>query len=259
VAVRAGVTSTDLWKTLGLALILLDHWAYYIQPDQDWMHALGRGALPIFFFLIGFARTRAVPWFWIATGVALTGLDWWHAGGDVNDVTLNILLSFALLRWAMPWVERHVVGSAWRLAALVVLLLGLSFPADMVIDYGASGWLLALVGLLHRRALEAGPDKPRDPAWLARRAVGAIATLLFVANEIHDYGLGTVDAFIAAGYIIVVIVLVLRFRRIELAWPIPPVAGAVLRFCGRHSLEIYVAQIIGLMALGEVLDLSEEE
>ena len=98
VAIRAGVTSTDLWKTLGLVLILFDHWAYYIQPDQDWMHAVGRGALPIFFFLIGFARTQHVPWFWIVTGLALTGLDWWHVGGDISDVTLNILLSFALLR-----------------------------------------------------------------------------------------------------------------------------------------------------------------
>jgi hypothetical protein len=259
VTIRAGVTSTDLWKTLGLVLILFDHWAYYIQPDQDWMHAVGRGALPIFFFLIGFARTRHVPWFWIATGLALTGLDWWHVGGDINDVTLNILLSFALLRWAMPWVDRHVASSGWRLAGLVAVLLALSYPADLVIDYGTSGWLLALVGLLHRRALEAGPDKPRDPAWLARRAVGAVATLLFVANEIHDYELGTVDAFIAAGSIILVSGLLLRFRRLDLAWPIPPAAGLALRFCGRYSLEIYVAQIIGLMALGEVLDLSEEE
>jgi hypothetical protein len=255
------VTSTDALKALGLLLILFDHWAYYVAPEQDWMHALGRGALPIFFFLIGFARTAHVPWFWLAAGVLLTALDWLRMGRDMDDVTLNILLSFAAIRWALPFVERQVMGVGvparhWRTALLVALLLGLSYVADMVVDYGTSGWLLALVGRAHLLALESGPDKARDPAWLSRRLIGAIATLLFVANEIHDYEFGTVDAFIAAGFIIAASALLLRFRRVDLRWQPPAGLAHVLRFGGRRSLEIYIAQIVGLMALGLALGIA---
>jgi hypothetical protein len=252
------VTSTDALKALALLLMLFDHWAHYVAPEQDWMHALGRGALPIFFFLIGFARTERVPWFWLAAGVLLTALDWLRMGRDIDDVTFNILLSFAVIRWAMPLVERHVMGAGvkarhWRTALLVALLLGLSHVADMVIDYGSSGWLLALVGRAHRLALESGPDKARDPAWLGRRLIGAIATLFFVANEIHDYEFATVDAFVAAGSIIAASALLLRFRRVDLGWQPPAALADMLRFCGRRSLEIYIAQILGLMALGTAL------
>lgn len=252
------VTSTDALKALGLLLILFDHWAYYVEPDRAWMHALGRGALPIFFFLIGFAKTRQVPWFWLVAGALLTGLDWLRMGGDLDEVTLNILLSFAAIRWALPFIERHVMGMGvkdrhWRTALLVAALAALSYPADMVVDYGSSGWLLALVGLAHRQALDSGPDHARDPAWLTRRIIGAVATLLFVANEIHDYEFDTVDAFIAAGSIIAVSGLLLRFRRVELAWRPPAALAEFLGFCGRRSLEIYIAQILGLMALGLAL------
>jgi hypothetical protein len=253
------VTSTDILKALGLLLILFDHWAYYVQPELDWMHALARGALPIFFFLIGFAKTRGVPWFWLAAGVLLTLLGWLHLGRDWDHVTLNILLSFAAVRLALPVVERHVMGSSWRVAGLVAVLLALSYPADMAIDYGTSGWLLALVGLSHRLALEAGPDKPRDPAWLTRRVLGAVATLLFVANEIHDYEFATFEAFIAAGSIIAASGILLRFRRVDLPWRPPHALAATLQFCGRRSLEIYIAQILGLMALGVALGVEPDD
>ena len=55
------VTTVDLWKAAALLLILCDHLWFYIWPGQLWLTALGRAALPIFFFLIGFAaRPSAV-------------------------------------------------------------------------------------------------------------------------------------------------------------------------------------------------------
>lgn len=252
------VSTTDLVKAAGLLLILFDHWAYYVQPELDWMHAIGRGALPLFFFLIGFASARRVPPFWIIAGLGLTALDGWHAGGAFGAVNLNILISFALVRWALPLVERHVLASPWRLAAFVLALVAIAWPAGEVIDYGSAGWLLALVGLLHRRALAGGPDHARAPAWLARRLVGAVAALIFVGLEIHDYGFATEgrlvpDAYIAAASIIFASGALLRFRRVDLAWRPPSWLGAILRLCGRRSLEIYILQILGLMAVGVAL------
>ena len=55
------VTTTDLLKLAGLTLVLIDHYGLFFDPNADWWRVVGRGAAPVFFFLIGFARTRTVP------------------------------------------------------------------------------------------------------------------------------------------------------------------------------------------------------
>ena len=57
-AVPARVGTTDWWKLAGLALVLADHYGLFFDPDTDGWRVVGRIAAPIFFFLIGFARTR---------------------------------------------------------------------------------------------------------------------------------------------------------------------------------------------------------
>src|SRR5262249_41552895 len=104
-----GVTTTDVLKFVGVAMLLIDHYGLYFDPDRSWWRVFGRLAAPIFFFLIGFARTRSVPWTWIAFGVGLTALDVWTSWGEdrLRNVTLDILLNFAILRLAvLPLVEQ---------------------------------------------------------------------------------------------------------------------------------------------------------
>src|SRR3954447_328831 len=65
------VTTTDLWKLVGLVLVLIDHWGLLFADDPSW-RVVGRAAAPIFFFFIGLARTRQVPWSWVILGLGLT-------------------------------------------------------------------------------------------------------------------------------------------------------------------------------------------
>ncbi len=58
------VTTTDLWKFFGVIFVLVDHYGFFFDNDQDWWRVFGRLAAPIFFFFIGFARTRRVPRCW---------------------------------------------------------------------------------------------------------------------------------------------------------------------------------------------------
>lgn len=246
------VTTIDLWKTAALLLILIDHLGFFIWTDQPWLTAIGRAALPIFFFLIGFARTRSIPWFWWAAGLALTALDGWRLAGE-GYPELNIMINFALIRLALPLIERHMMSVWWRVILFAALLAALMPFAGQWLEYGTEGLLLALVGLAHRRACDSGPDKPRDPAWLTRRALGAFATLAFMAMQIADYGFDVTETWIMAAAVISVSGLLLLFRNTEARFQPPAAVAPAFRFCGRHSLEIYMAQIAGLMALGIVL------
>ncbi len=254
------VTTVDLWKAAALLLILCDHLWFYIWPDQLWLTALGRAALPIFFFLIGFARTRHVPWFWWAAGAALTSLDLWRHGGFEN-ICLNIMFNFAMIRLALPLIEKHMMRAWWRVALFALVLAALMPLAGQVIEYGTAGWLLALVGLAHRRALDSGGDRQRDPAWLIRRALGAFVTLAYIGMELYDYEFGVTETWIMAGGVILVSGLLLRFRRETVSVRLPSVLSALARLCGRRSLEIYIAQIVVLMGLGLALgvDAADED
>lgn len=246
------VTTIDMWKTAALLLILIDHLGFFIWTDQPWLTAIGRAALPVFFFLIGFARTRAVPWFWWAAGLALTALDAWRLAGE-GYPELNIMINFALIRLALRLIERHVMAVWWRVALFAMLLAALMPLAGQWLEYGTEGWLLALVGLAHRLARERGPDKPRDPAWLTRRALGAFGTLAFMVMQIVDYEFEVMETWIMAAAVIAVSGLLIMFRVGPSRFQPPEPLALALRFCGRRSLEIYMAQIVGLMALGMML------
>lgn len=251
---RRPVSSIDLWKTAALAIILIDHLGFFIFPDQGWMTAIGRSALPIFFFLIGFARTRQVPWFWWVAGILLTALDVWRVG-DWREIDINILINFALIRLCLPVIERHVITHWWRAALLAIGLAAMIPLAAPWIEYGTEGMLLALVGLAHRRALDAGPDRGREPLWLLRRGLGAFATLAFMAAQVAAYGFPVTETWIMAACVIAVSALLLRFRSGDARWQPGGFPAMLAGLCGRRSLEIYITQIVGLVLLGRLLEI----
>ena len=112
------VDNTDWLKTAAIILVFVDHFGYFFMEDDLWWSAFGRLAAPPFFFLIGYAQTRTVPLHWIGLGVILTLLDSWNA--DWTWVAPNILLSFALIRFARPYVQILVQRHGWVAFALLV-------------------------------------------------------------------------------------------------------------------------------------------
>ncbi len=236
---RQTVSTTDLLKAAALVFVFVDHWGHYLAPDEIWWRVVGRASLPVWFFLVGLARSRTTPWTWIGLGVALSLLDLWREG-SLADAQLSILLNFAAIRLALPAIERHAWPQSWRIALLVAALAALSPVANQIVEYGTEGWLLALVGLAHRRWL----DAPERRTLMLRIGLALVAGLLFIAVEARDYSVEGVE-IAALGLIIAAASLLLfRFRRAEIERPLPAPVAATLRFCGRHSLTIYAAQIV---------------
>ena len=93
-------------------------------------------------------------------------------------------VGFALIRLALPIVERFLERSFLRLA---LLLLGCALLMPLVnpwLEYGAEGWLFAAFGLMHRKAIaDASVGPLRDFAALFAFAVYAVV-------EQRDYGFG---------------------------------------------------------------------
>ena len=97
------VDNTDWLKTMAIISVAAGHIGYFFIEDEDWWSVFGRLAAPTFFFLMGYARTRTVPLRWIWLGPILTLLE--SSNARWTWVASNILLSFALIRRARPYVQ----------------------------------------------------------------------------------------------------------------------------------------------------------
>jgi hypothetical protein len=142
------VDNTDWLKTSAIIFVLVDHFGHFFMEDDRWWAVFGRLAAPPFFFLMGYAETRAVPRHWLWLGIILTLLNSWNA--DWTWVAPNILLSFSLIRIARPYVQIFAQHH-WAAFALLVSALFAVLPiASKIVDYGAEGWLWALFSLYQR-------------------------------------------------------------------------------------------------------------
>src|SRR3974377_1164736 len=115
------VDNTDWIKTAAIILVAVDHIGYFFMEDDAWWSVFGRFAAPTFFFLMGYAQTRTVPSYWIWLGVILTLLD--SSNNNWNWVAPNILLNFALIRLARPYMQMLVQHFGWAGLALLVCVL----------------------------------------------------------------------------------------------------------------------------------------
>jgi TraX protein len=234
------VTTTDAWKLFAIVFVLVDHWGLYFDSDEMWWRLFGRLASPVFFFFIGFARTRTVPWTWIFFGLLITAVD--YATADNRQVLVNILLNFALLRLALPSIEAHVMPYPARLAAVALASAALIPVLDPVLEYGGEGWLWALFGLAHRMFLESGGDFAR----VRRDLLGVAAGLAYIVRERSDYGFDLVQSALLVVFVVGLVLGLMRFRRTDLPWQPPPPVKPVFTFTGRHTLEIYAVTLLAM-------------
>jgi hypothetical protein len=193
--------NTDWLKTAAIILVAVDHFGHFFVEDDRWWSVFGRLAAPTFFFLIGYAQTRTVPLHWIGLGVILTLLESWNA--EWTWVAPNILLSFALIRSARPYVQVLLQRYGWAaFAVLVSTLLAVLSIAAKIVDYGSEGWLWALFGLCQRMYVDSrsaadvgGPAQSSAPpapamkenAGLMRLLACFAAVVAYVWQEQSEY------------------------------------------------------------------------
>jgi hypothetical protein len=255
----SAVDNADWLKTAAIILVVVDHIGYFFIEDYEWWSVLGRWAAPPFFFLLGYAHTRAVPLTWIWLGIILTLLDSWNTGW--TWVAPNILLSFALIRMARPYVQISAQRYGWAAFTLLVSTLVAVLPlAVIVVDYGSEGWLWALFGFYQRTHVDGKSDigsagatqgttpPPRamtENVSLMRLLICLVAAVVYVWQEQQEFLFSPVHLPVFVLGIGILSIALFHFQRgRSRIQPPVPIAGA-LRFIGHHTLEIYAIQLAG--------------
>jgi len=253
------VDNADWLKTAAIILVIVGHFGYFFMRDPGWWSVFGRMAAPVFFFLMGYAQSRTIPFRWIWLGVILTLLDSWN--NHWTWMAPNILLGMALIRIARPHVKTLLQHYGWVAFVILVCVLFAMLPiATNIVDYGAEGWLWALFGLCQRMYVD------------GRKATGVVGTAQYpemsLPSVVRYVGLMRLLACIVAAVVyvwqeqsvflfsqvqlatvtysvgILSIGLCLFIRGPSRVQPPQPIAKA-LHFIGWHTLEIYFIQLAG--------------
>jgi peptidoglycan/LPS O-acetylase OafA/YrhL len=164
-------------------------------------------------------------------------------------------LSFALIRIARPYVQTLLQRYGWAAFAVLVCALVAVLPAaTKIVDYGAEGWLWALFGLCQRRYLEgrsavaagAPPQSAHETtqtAGLMRLTACVIAAVVYLWQEQLEFSFPQIQLAVFVVIIGVASLGLCSFRRGPSSIQPPEVMGGMLRFIGRHTLEIYAVQL----------------
>jgi peptidoglycan/LPS O-acetylase OafA/YrhL len=254
---QGAVDNTDWLKATAIILVAVDHFGYFFMEDNSWWSVFGRFAAPVFFFLMGYAQRRHVPFKWLWLGAILTLLESWNA--DWTWVAPNIFFSFILIRLVRSYVLTFLKHQGWFafIFIAVVLIAVLPFAAK-VIDYGTEGWLWAFFGLCQRlvvdsRSITEADGIPSSQATPVRGLVKSagrvrlvaclVAAVVYIWQEQKEYAFPGIQlAVVILGIGVLSFCLCLFLRGRSPIQPLGPIAVS-LRFMGRHTLEIYAIQL----------------
>jgi peptidoglycan/LPS O-acetylase OafA/YrhL len=253
------VDNTDWLKTAAIILVSVDHFGYFFMEDDHWWSVIGRTAAPIFFFLMGYAQSRTAPFRWIWLGVILTLLESWNA--DWTWVAPNVLLSFALIRIARPYVQDRMQHNGWAAFALLVsALIAVQPIAEKMVDYGAEGWMWALFGFYQRiyadgrsaTGVDGSAQVSAPPAQAMKENVALtrllacfVAAVFYVWQEQKEFSFPPIQFTVVILGIGVLSASLSLFRRGPSRIQPPEPVARTLCFIGRHTLEIYAIQPAG--------------
>ena len=232
------VTSYDLVKTFAVLIMIVDHIGFYFYPEALWWRVAGRMCVPVWMFLIGYAKSRDISFgLWNAALLLV-----------VADVIVgwpvlppNILFTVIVIRLFLDIVAGWFEKSEAMRSAVVAGMVALFVPTIIIFDYGTSAFALALFGYYVRLCQEG------RCTLSFMRGVMAFAGIFFVLSQQICFGFNEVQFGVLAAGLLVVFLMMQNFSAREfpeLGAKIGFAGRGFLQLCGRHSLEIYVAHLI---------------
>ncbi|MCB1681199.1 MAG: hypothetical protein KDI61_03035 [Alphaproteobacteria bacterium] len=235
------LTSYDFLKALALVLMLIDHTGHHFYPDEMWFRVLGRLCVPIWFFLIGYARTTALPpRLWI--GGVLVVLSALVAGQYLFP--LDILFTIAAARALRPDLTVRATQSPENLRGWFLLLFLAAVPTGLLVEYGTMGLLFVLHGFICRNR-----DALKERLMLRHVRLFVFATYLtFGLQEgLLLPSLNLAQTVVLLGGLAGIAVLLNSFRPAEypvLTQRVTRPVVFLLQIMGRRTLELYVLHIL---------------
>ena len=218
------LNSHDAIKFIALIGMTVDHLGAYWLVDELWLRAVGRITIPIWFFLLGYARSdRVTPELVFAAALALAA----SALTGFYLLPLNVLFTMIFCRFMLQlcqtrgWITRYP-------AELITLTICVFLPSMFLIEYGTAALGFALLGRMLREGM----------AGRRLKILWVVVTIFYILTQLPGLG----DIPLQAAIVILGTGLVcwrLYFFRLTPV-AMPPLPAKITMFFARYSLEYYV-------------------
>jgi len=139
-------TALDAMKMFAIVNMTADHIGAYFFPHDLWWRAIGRITFPVWFFLVGYSRSRALPTS-LLVFAALLVADHPLVGRTIFP--MNALVTVIACRLILNYCTDHKFLPR-RLPELIVVFCALSLVTIPIIEYGSVAFMYALVGRMVR-------------------------------------------------------------------------------------------------------------
>lgn len=221
------VTSYDVMKAAAIVLMVIDHLGAFFFPENDWLRALGRLCVPMWFFLIGYARSRHIPKDWIIGALILIAGTWYF---EERVFYLNILVTMVIVRLTLDFFAPLFLKNLPLFALASVLCAALAFHTTAYTDYGTLAVPLAMLGLAARQGTLTLPHL-------------VAIYLVFLVTQFLMFGFSGGPLWLFMVSLPLPLYACWRFRPAIFS-QVPEIIRVPVQFMGRRTLEIYVVHMI---------------
>ena len=233
------VTHLDLIKTFAVIIMIIDHIGMYFFNDWLWFRALGRiGGAPVWFFLIGYAHTRKIPDRLFIGALILAAADFILFQ---KVFAMSALVTIILLRLTIDHVMNFALQNRYLFVVSSVLLAFAYIFTQMLFEYGTLALFFAMAGYMTRQR-----ERIERETFVTKWDYYGFLTFtffMFIFMQNAIFGFDVVQfTFMALCTAAVMVVLVtmepMTFPQIRQP------QKRFLMFCGRRTLDIYVAHLV---------------
>lgn len=242
----ADITTIDVMKTVALTMMIVDHIGWLLAPDIEWFRVVGRLCVPLWFFLIGYSRSRDVPTRWLAAGIILMISN---IVVGLPAVPLVVLFTMALTRLSLDAFWRVAYRNPIYFWWMILLLIFLAYFTGLFVEYGTLGFLLAACGYAIRNRDEVNAAFSGVLRQSVPETLMIVVLLAYGILESMLFGFSMLAFMVVMGGLICTYFVLQGFVSRTLLGTSDRPSAPLYRLFGRYTLEIYVIHLLILKAI----------
>lgn len=235
------VNTNDLFKTVAVILMTIDHIGSHFMQDELWLRVIGRFCVPIWFFFCGYCRpSRPSKELYVLAAIMI-----------IVDVIVvagvfpwNILVTIIVTRYVI-----HAMADRDKDAAMLLVFIAmctiLQLPTMYMFEYGAQIFLFALAGYYMR--------------WNRKHWLGPVTLFLacinFSAIQYVSFGMEVEQGIVMTVGLLTVCYALYHFETMPCnRLTHIPIINPMFRILGRNTHYYYVAHYVAFLLISTALD-----
>ena len=241
VKLKNNLTAYDFFALTVLAMVI-GHIIYFMFPSEDWLRLPDRLFLPVFLVSVGYnAGHRPSPLLWIGTILICLSDFFLMEVFLIRTIGTILLIKYSiepLMTWCIKNTERFWI--------VMTILAFVSPMADLYVEYGTLGFVLAAAGWLNKNKSLPEVQKISIPAFFCFALISYMwLTIVFFPFTPIEFVIIAVGNMVTLYLLYNMKTLLLNSIRNKPK----TIFQKTRRYIGHKSLEIYVIHMIILELL----------